>query len=518
MSSSAIARKQGVAVVLDGYSLTIEDVVRIARNREEIALDPDAVARLLKCRALLERKINAGEVMYGVNTGIGELAEVRLTPEQAQRYQKYLLYSHAAGCGEPCSEEDARAGMLSRLNTHCWGHSGIRLEIVQTQIDMLNKGVTPVMCQKGSVGACGDLAPMSQMAITLMGEGEVFYQGKRMPAKEGLKAAGISAIVFRERDGLASINGSDLITGMGCIELYDAERLLQTQEIALAMTLEALNANMAAYDPRLHLVRGYPGAQQCARNIRKLTADSDLLARSGKKVQDAYSLRSSPQVIGAARDAFQWARHMLEIELNHAADNPTFFPDDDEVLTGANFQGTPIAFALELLGISVTTIAVLSERRLNRLMNPHLSRGLPAFLTKGAGMYSGLMLSQYTAGALVCENRVLSTPAAVGSIPAAADQEDFVSMGMNTAIKTRQIIENSWYVTAIELMAAAQAFDFLAPTKPSSACRAAYEAIRKRVKTLEEDRPIHSDINTLTKIARDGEVLDAVEGIVGKLD
>ena len=506
------------AVELDGHSLTIESVVRIARDREKIRLHADAVARVLKCRSLLERKIAAGEVMYGVNTGIGELAGVRLTPEQVQQFQKYLLYSHAAGCGEPCSEEDARAGMVSRLNTHCWGHSGIRLEVIETQIAMLNKGVTPVMCQKGSVGACGDLAPMSQMAITLMGEGEVFYRGERMPAKAGMEAAGIPTIVFRERDGLAAINGSDLITGMGCLELHDAERILRTQEIVLAMTLEALNANMAAYDERIHDVRGYPGAQKCAANVRRLTADSELLNRPGKKIQDAYALRSSPQVIGAVRDAFHWIRYMLEIELNHAADNPVFFPDEDLVLTGANFQGTPMAFALELLGTTVTTLGVLSERRLNRLLNPHLSMGLPAFLTKGAGMFSGLMLSQYTAGALVCENRVLSTPAAVGSIPAAADQEDFVSMGMTTAIKTRQIIENSWYITAIELMAAAQAFDFIAPKQPSKASRAAYETIRHYIPKLEEDRPLHNDINVLMSVVKRGEIVDAVENVVGKLD
>jgi histidine ammonia-lyase len=316
---------------------------------------------------------------------------------------------------------------------------------------------------------------------------------------------------------LAAINGSDLITGMGCIQLYDAERLLRTQEVALAMTLQSLNANMIAYDPRVHLVRGFPGAQECAANVRKLTEASELLERTGKKVQDAYSLRSSPQVIGAARDAFRWTRQMLEIELNHAADNPIFFPDEDLVLNGANFQGTPMALALELLGTSVTTMMVLSERRLNRLLNPHLSMGLPAFLTKGAGMFSGLMLTQYTAGALVCENRVLSTPAAIGSIPAAADQEDFVSMGMTTAIKTRQIIENSWYVTAIELMAAAQAFDFLAPKKPSSACSAAHKVIRQHVRTLEEDRPLHPDINTLTQACKTGEIVDAVEDAVGRL-
>jgi histidine ammonia-lyase len=506
-----------VKLVLDGHSLRIEDVLDVARKRMPIELHPDAVARINRCREMLERKIRAREIMYGVNTGIGELSEVVLTPAQVEKFQKYLLYSHAAGCGEACSEEDVRAGMLSRLNTHCWGHSGIRLEIVQTQIEMLNRGVTPVVCQKGSVGACGDLSPMAQMAITLMGEGEVFYRGRRLPATEGMVEAGIPTVTFRERDGLATINGSDLITGMGCLELCDAERWIRTQEVALAMTLEALNANMKAYDPRIHLIRGYPGAQECAENIRRLTEGSDLLNRPGKKVQDAYSLRSSPQVIGAARDACKWIRHMLETELNHVADNPIFFPDEDLVLTGANFQGTPMAFALELLGMSLTTVAALSERRLNRLMNPHLSVGLPAFLTKGAGMFSGLMLSQYTAGALVCENRVLSHPAATGTIPAAADQEDFVSMGMTTTIKTRQIIENSWYVVAIELMAAAQAFDLRAPVKASPATQAAYQAIRKHVSMLEEDRPLHDDINKLARIAKAGEILNAAEGVVGRL-
>jgi len=505
------------SAVLDGRSLTIEDVAEIARNRRQIELDPEAVARIHKCRALLERKIAARETMYGVNTGIGELATVVLTPEQAQEFQKYLLYSHAAGCGEPCSEGDARAAILSRLNTHCWGHSGIRLEVVEAQLAQLNRGVTPVMCQKGSVGACGDLAPMSQAAITLMGEGEVFFNGERLPAAEGMQRAGIPTIVFRERDGLAAINGSDVITGMGCLQLYDAERCLRTQEIALAMTLEALNANLMAFDRRIHEVRGYPGAQECADNIRRLTAGSGLFNRPGKKLQDAYSLRSSPQVIGAARDAFRWTRKMLEIELNHAADNPYFFPDEELTLTGANFQGTPLAFALELLGMSLTTVMVLSERRMNRLMNPNLSMGLPAFLTRGAGMFSGMMVSQYTAGALVCENRVLSTPAATGSIPAAADQEDFVSMGMTTAIKTRQIIENSWQVTAVELMMAAQAFDLLAPLQPAPATRAAYEVIRTHVAKLEADRPLHVDINALARVAKDGDILEAVEKEIGKL-
>lgn len=512
------APQTATPTILDGHSLSIEDVVAIARHGRPIALHGDATERINKCRDLLERKIKAREIMYGVNTGIGELSEVVLTPEQAEKYQKYLLYSHAAGCGEPCGAENVRAAMLSRLNTHCWGHSGIRLEIVNTQVEMLNRGVTPLVCQKGSVGACGDLSPMAQVALTLMGEGEVFYRGRRLPAWIGMNQAEIPTVTFRERDGLAAINGSDFITGMGCLEVYDAEQLLRTQEVALAMTLEALNANMQAYDARIHRVRGYPGAQKCAENIRRLTHGSELLRLPGKKVQDAYSLRSSAQVIGGAREAFQWAHYILKIELNHAADNPTFFPEEELAITGANFQGTPMALALELVGMSVTTLTALSERRLNRLMNPHLSMGLPPFLTKGAGMFSGLMLSQYTAGALVCENRVLSHPAATGSIPAAADQEDFVSMGMTTAIKTREIIENAWYITAIELMAAAQAFDLRYPVRPSAASQAAYDVIRTYVKKLDEDRPLHQDINTLAKVAKEGTILRAAEQVVGDLN
>ena len=506
-----------MAIVLDGHSLTIEKVVSVARNFEKIELHPEAVERIKECRGLLERKIAEKEIMYGVNTGIGELSEVVLTQEQVEQFQKYLIYSHAAGYGEPIPEDAVRASILSRINCHCWGHSGARPVVTETLVAMLNKGVTPVMCQKGSVGACGDLSPMAQMALVPMGEGEAFFKGKRMSGKEAMDKAGIPILVYKARDGLASINGSNVITGMGALQLYDAEIWLKTQEIALAMTLEALNANMIAYDERLHKVRGFPGAVECAANVRKITEDSELLAQKGKKVQDAYSLRSSPQVVGGARDALKWARYMIETELNSAADNPTFFPKEDTVITGANFQGTPMAFALEMVGIAVTTVAALSERRLNRLMNPHLSMGLPAFLTKGAGMFSGLMLSQYTAGALICENRVLSHPAATGSIPAAADQEDFVSMGMTTAIKTRQIIDNAQAVVAIELMAGAQALDFRAPVKPGKGVAAAFDVVRKHVKHLEEDRPLFDDINNLSVAVKKGGVLEAVEGAIGEL-
>ena len=507
-----------MAVRIEGGNLEIEDVVKVARYNEQIEIPEEAMERVKKCRDIVERKIEERAVMYGVTTGIGELSEIVLSPAEVEKFQRYLIYSHAAGYGDPVAIPDVRAAILSRINVLLHGHSGCRPIVVKTLAEMLNKGVTPVMCQKGSVGASGDLSPMAQMALVLIGEGEAFYKGKRMSGKEAMEAAGIPTIIFKARDGLSVINGSNVITGIGSLEIYDAERWLKTQEIAAAMTLEALNANMLAYDERIHKARGYPGAVASAENIRRLVKDSELLRQKGKRVQDAYSLRSTPQVVGSAKDAFQFAKKMFNIELSGVGDNPIFFEDDGgTVITGANFQGTPLAFGLELLGTAVTTVCALSERRTNRLMNPHLSMGLPAFLTKGAGMFSGLMLSQYTAGSLVCENRVLSHPAATGSIPAAADQEDFVSMGMTTAIKTRQILENANAVVAIELMAGAQALDFRKPLKPGKGVQVAYDIVRKYVEHLEEDRPIYDDINRLTAVVKSGEILDEVEKAIGTL-
>jgi len=506
-----------MTIALDGKSLTIEKVAQVARDEQKISLHPEAKKKINKCRDLLEDKIKKKEIMYGVNTGIGEFSEVVLTQEQVESYQKYLIYSHAAGYGKPIPEDNVRAAILSRINCLCNGHSGLRLVVVETMKEMLNKGVHPVMCEKGSVGACGDLSPMAQMALVPMGEGEAFYKGKRLPGKEAMKQAGIPTIILEARDGLAMINGSNVIAGSGALTVFDAGKWIKQSEIVAAMTLEVLNANMKAYDERLHKLRGYPGAVESSKNVRRISQDSELLLRKGKRVQDAYSLRSTPQVVGSARDAWKWARYMFEIELNNVADNPNFFPEEDLVLTGANFQGTPLAFALELLGIAVTTVAVLSERRLNRLMNPNLNVGLPAFLTKGAGMFSGLMLSQYTAGALICENRVLSHPAATGSIPAAADQEDFVSMGMTSALKTAQILDNAQAVLGIEFMAAAQAIDFRSPVKPGRGTKAAYDVIRKHVVHLDKDRPLFDDINRLKDVVASNEILEAVEAAVGEL-
>lgn len=505
-----------MAIVITGNDLTIEDVYNVAVRLEKVKLHPDAVERIKKCRAFLRKKIEEREIMYGVNTGIGELSEVVLTDEQMKQFQKYLVYNHSAGIGKPAPIEHIRAAMLTRINVHANGYSACRSEITQTLVDMLNKGVTPVVCEKGSVGACGDLSPMSQIALLLMGEGEAFYQGERLPGKMAMEKAGIPIPGLKARDGLAAINGSNLISGMACIQVYETERLLKQFEIAAAMSLEALIANLKPYDSRLHELRGFQGAVTSSKNLMKVITGSDLLTGLKVKVQDAYSMRSTPQVIGAARDQLRWTRSQLEIELNGVGDNPIFLPDDEVVLTGANFQGSPISVPLDMLGAVITMVSVLSERRLNRLLHPALSVGLPAFLTKGAGMFSGHMLSQYTADMMIVEQRILSTPASIQSIPAAADQEDFVSMGMNSALKTRQIIDNAYGILGIEFIAAAQALDFR-DFRPGKGTQAAHSAVRKVVKHLDEDRPLYPDHNNMMETVKKQVILHDVEDAIGEL-
>ena len=500
-----------------GSGLTVEKLVQIARHNEKVEIHPDALDRIKVCRSMLEEKIKAKEIMYGVNTGIGEFSEIVLNDDQVKQFQKYLIYNHAAGIGDPAPIEYVRGAMAGRINVHSHGNSGCRPEITLTLIEMLNKGVTPVVCQKGSVGACGDLAPMAQIAELMMGEGEAFYKGERMTGKEAFDKAGIPIPGLQARDGLATINGSNLLTAMSAIHLYDIDRWLIQTEIACAMSLEALFANLKPYDERLHKMRGFSGAVRSSNAIMKCIQGSDL--QTGKlkiKVQDAYSMRSSPQVIGAAHDAVAYAKSQVEIELNGVGDNPIFLPKERLTLTGANFQGTPVSLPMDMVGAAVTMVSVLSERRLNRLLNPALSVGLPAFLTKGAGMFSGLMLSQYTADSLIVEQRILSTPASIQSIPAAADQEDFVSMGMNTAIKNGQILDNAYGVLGIEFIAAAQALDFR-DFKPGNGVSTAKKVIRKYVEHLETDRPLYKDHTRMKEVVKKCEILQEVEESVGSL-
>src|SRR3989339_660071 len=505
-------------LIINGANLTIENVVEVARFNRPVELSKDSQEKIIRCRKMLEDKIVAREIMYGVNTGIGEFSEIVLNDDQIKDFQKYLIYNHAAGIGDPAPIEYVRGAIAGRINVHAHGMSGIRPEITLTLVEMLNKGVTPVVCQKGSVGASGDLAPMSQIALLLMGEGEAFFNGERLPGKVAFEKAGIAIPGLEARDGLGTINGSNLLTAMSAIHLYDINRWLKQAEIACAMSLEALFANLKPYDVRLHEVRGFKGSVRSACSIIKCIEGSDL--QTGKlksKVQDAYSMRSSPQVIGAAHDAIAYAKQQVEIELNGVGDNPIFIPQNNITLTGANFQGTPMSLPLDMVGAAVTMVSVLSERRLNRLLHPALSAGLPAFLTKGAGMFSGHMLSQYTADMLIVEQRILSQPASNQSIPAAADQEDFVSMGMNTAIKNAQIIDNAYGVLGIEFIAASQALDFREFT-PGRGVAKAKEVIRKYVNHLDVDRPLYPDHTKMKEVVKKCFILEEVEKVVGSLE
>jgi histidine ammonia-lyase len=510
-------REVALAIILDGTGLTLEKLVRIARHGEKVEIAPEAIERMKTCRAMLEKKIVAHEIMYGVNTGIGEFSEVVLNDDQIKDFQRYLIYNHAAGIGDPAPLEYVRAAMAGRINVLSKGRSGNRPEIALTYAEMLNKGVIPFVCQKGSVGASGDLAPMSQIALLLLGEGRAYYNGELLEGAEAMRRAGIPVPGLEARDGLAAINGSNLLTAMSGLMLHDTSRWLKQAEIAAAMTLEALIANMKPYTPLLHEVRGFPGAVRSAKAILKVVDGGDVvLGKAKTKVQDAYSMRSTPQVIGAAHDAVAWARSQVEIELNGVGDNPIFFAEKNLTLSGANFQGSPVCLPMDMIGAAVTMVSVMSERRMNRLNNPALSVGLPAFLTKGAGMFSGLMLSQYTADMQIVEQRILSAPASIQSIPAAADQEDFVSMGMNTAIKNFQILDNAYGILGIEFMAAAQALDFR-EFKPGRGTAKAKEVIRRYVKFLDIDRPLYPDHTRMKELVKSCEILDEVEKEVGNL-
>ena len=503
-----------MTVVLDGDSLTINKLVNVARNNENVEVTKESWKRIDDCRDMLQDKIEAHETMYGITTGIGEFSEVTLTPEQTQDFQKFLVRNHAAGIGEPMDIEIVRGAMCGRINVHTKGHSGGRRQITEYLRDALNHNIIPVVCEKGSVGACGDLAPMSQIALALMGEGEMFVNGKIVDSITALKDIGLEPLELEARDGLSLINGSNVLTALAAIILHDAERWMKMHDIAAAMSLEALKANMKPYDKRIHSLRGFKGSQKIAANLNLLTEKSEILFSGEKKVQDAYSMRSTPQVAGTLRDSLEFARKQIEIELNGVGDNPIFLTKEKEVLTGANFQGSPVALPMEMIGTGLSMVAVLSERRLNRLTNPALSVGLPPFLTEKPGLHSGMMLSQYTADALIVETKILSHPAANQSIPAAADQEDFVSMGLTTCQKVKQIMDNCFGVIGIEMMAAAQALD-IRGGELGKGTSIAHNVIRKHVDYLDEDRPLYRDHNAMVKLLKTDKIIDAVEEGLG---
>ncbi len=497
--------------------LDLETVALVANQSVQVELARNAREKINRSRKFIDEITLANKPIYGVTTGFGALAEIKIAPEDLETLQRNLILSHAAGVGQPLSIPVVRAMMLLRAQALSAGHSGVRPVVVDMLLSMLNLGIHPIVPEKGSVGASGDLAPMSQIALLLMGEGKAYYQGELFDGKAAFEKAGIQIPGLQARDGLATINGSNVLTAMSALWLYDADRWLKQAEIAASMSLEALKANMKPYSKKIHEVRGFAGAIRSAESINKCVVGGDLKENKIKcKVQDAYSMRSTPQVIGAAHDALAYARSQVEIELNGVGDNPIFFPDEDMQLSGANFQGTPVAVPMDMAGYAITMVSVMSERRMNRLNNPALNVGLPAFLTKGAGMFSGLMLSQYTADTLIAEQRILSAPASIQSIPAAADQEDFVSMGMNTAIKNWQILDNAYGVLGIEFMAAAQALDFR-DYQFGHGVTKAHEVIRKYVDFLDIDRPLHTDHTRMKELVKSCEILEEVEKVTGPL-
>ncbi|MDF1538679.1 MAG: histidine ammonia-lyase [Candidatus Thorarchaeota archaeon] len=505
-----------VVVSIDGESLTIEDVIKVARHGEKVVLDDTTRTKIQNSRAVIERALDEGRTVYGVNTGFGNLANVSIDRKDLAALQVNLIRSHSVGVGNPFPSEVVRGMMVLWANALSKGFSGIRLEVVETLLAMLNKDVVPVVPEQGSVGSSGDLAPLAHMVLVMIGEGEAYHKGERIDGAEAMKKAGIIPVELQAKEGVALINGTQPMTSVGVLAIHDAMSLVRNTTIAAAMTLEALRGTRVAYDPRIHEIRPHEGQSHIAEAMRKLLPDSEINQSHADcgMVQDAYSLRCIPQVLGASLDTFRYVRSVLETEINSATDNPLVFPESDTVLSGGNFHGQPIALVMDFLGIALSEIANMSERRVNRIVNPNLS-GLPAFLTKDGGLQSGMMILQYTAAALVSENKILAHPASVDSIPTSADQEDHVSMGTIAARKARTILDNVVNVIAIEYLCATQGVDFLAPLKPSAPLESVRSTIREEVPTLEKDRELHKDITAVRGMMNTNKIVEAAEKVIG---
>ncbi|CCJ34245.1 histidine ammonia-lyase [Caloramator australicus] len=505
-------------VVIDGHHLTIQDVVNVARNGYYVELSDDAKLRVEKARALVDKFVQDERVEYGITTGFGKFAEVVISKEDAKRLQRNLIVSHACAVGDEFDTEIVRAIMLLRANALSKGHSGVRLSTLQTLIDMLNKGVHPVIYEKGSLGASGDLAPLSHMVLVMIGEGEAYYQGERLSGEEALKRAGLEKVELVEKEGLALINGTQVMTAIGALAVYDAINLAKASDIIASMTVEALRGITDAYYHRVHEVRPQIGQLKCSRNLLRILEGSSLTTRQGElRVQDAYTLRCIPQIHGASKDAIEYVKRVIEIEINSATDNPLIFEDEMRVISGGNFHGQPVALAMDFLGIAVSELANVSERRIERLVNYQLN-DLPAFLTKKGGLNSGFMIAQYSAASLVSENKVLAHPASVDSIPSSANQEDHVSMGTTAARKARSIIYNVSRVLGIEYLAAAQAIDFRGDFKLGRGTEVAYKLIRKEIEHLDEDRVMYIDINKASRLVDSGTLVKEVEDKIGEIE
>jgi len=520
-------------VRLDGCSLTLDDLVAIARSDAKALLDEDAFARMQASRSVVERCVDEQLVRYGITTGFGKFCNVVISKEDNAILQKNLIMSHACGQGSPLPRETVRAMMTLRVNALAVGNSGIRPKVVRQLIEMINTDIVPVVPEKGSLGASGDLAPLAHMALVLIGLGEAFYKGERMPGSKALALAGLHPVTLEAKEGLALINGTQAMTAVGALAVHDALNLYKTASLASALSFQALRGIVDALDPRIHELRRQPGQVECAADMRRLVESSALTTRQGEqRVQDPYVLRCIPQVHGASLDAIRYVVGVLQNELNAVTDNPLIFPhmgdaqrrdgaeadsaDPGDIISGGNFHGQPIALAMDFLGIACAELADIGERRIERLVNPALSEGLPAFLTTSGGLNSGFMIVQYAAAALVSENKVLAHPASVDSIPSSANQEDHVSMGTIAARKAGSIVENAQRVIAMELAAACQALDMRAiqmgipyiEPKLSPKTASTYRVIRSVVPRLDGDRVMYPDLDAIYRLVADGAIAD----------
>jgi len=493
---------------LDGQRLSLAQVAAVAGGKEQVSLSAAARARVELSRKVVEQIVDEGRTVYGVNTGFGKLSDVHIERSKLRQLQLNLVRSHSCGVGSPLSESEARAMLLLRANVLAEGFSGCRPILVETLIAMLERGVTPVIPEKGSVGASGDLAPLAHLALTVVGEGDAFYRGEKLPGREALHRAQIEPVKLEVKEGLALLNGTQAMVAVGGLALQRAERVARLADVAGAMTLEAVRGTPVAFDERIHAARPHPGQIKVAAHLRGLLRDSQIRQshlENDPRVQDAYSLRCMPQVHGAIRDALQHARETVEIETGSATDNPLVFAETGEVLSGGNFHGAPLALAFDYAAIAMTDLMSITERRVDRLVNPDANEDLPAFLTSHPGAASGFMMMQIVAAALLNEAKVLAHPASIDNVPTDGGKEDHVSMGMTGATKLRSIVDNAELITAIELITAAEGLEYRAPLQPGRGVKQAYEIVRRHVTRLTNDRAMSEEIQTVANAIRDGE-------------
>ncbi|MBU4486559.1 MAG: histidine ammonia-lyase [Candidatus Delongbacteria bacterium] len=504
---------------LNGKNLNLDNLKKIVYGGYTVSITKDSENKIKRCRKIVEEIIENETVKYGINTGFGKFSSVVINKENTVRLQKNIILSHAVGVGKPLPEDIVKGVMLLKLNSFLKGYSGVRYKVALTLIKMINNGVIPYIPEKGSVGASGDLAPLSHMALVMTGKGKAFYKGKLISGKKAMELADIAVLVLQQKEGLAILNGTQVMTSIAAVCLLKANTLIKTADITGAMTLEALRGTLSAFDKRIQDARPHPGQIDTAENIRRLLKDSDIIKSHIKcsKVQDAYSLRCIPQVHGAVKDTFNHVKRTVEIEMNSVTDNPLVFENDHDIISGGNFHGEPIAFVMDFMGIAISELASISERRIEYMLDAATNDELPAFLINNGGINSGHMMTQVTAAALVSENKVLAHPASVDSIPTSSNKEDHVSMGTHAARKLLEILDNVGNVISIELLCAAQALDFRDPEKASKATGSVYKLIRSKVKFMKNDRFIHPDIVTLNNFVTSGAVLEAAENISGKL-